>query len=329
MKISNYLTHDLAGLLLKYMEHYDVHNETLYSEIKSYTDKSPLTKQKWLAHINNLGELSCNPSIGIDIGQLIEAQHGGVMAYLASSCAYLGEALLQFDRYQGIVYGDRSEIELVGDLVKITWPDHINAEDMWQSDEVLLSSFAKYIRDITGNPGLRPHSVGFRHTEPEYIDRYYEVFGSNVSFGRNALYVDFSAGLLATPIQNSDEGLKKLLENQAQSLLDVFKLNDDFEQDLQKALLKILQEGSASLEALAQALSVTPRTLQRRLDERGYNFTDLLKSTRKELALFYLQEKAVSLTDIAFLLAYSEQSAFTRAFKQWYGISPKQYLKNP
>jgi len=63
------------------------------------------------------------------------------------------------------------------------------------------------------------------------------------------------------------------------------------------------------------------------LQERGLVFQDILEHTRRELALRYLEDKSLSLTDIALLLGYSEQSAFNRAFKRWYEQPPKSYRK--
>ncbi len=72
-------------------------------------------------------------------------------------------------------------------------------------------------------------------------------------------------------------------------------------------------------------MDIPIRTLQRHLARRGLSFRNLLDNTRKELSREYLVEKKLSLVDTSFLLGYSEQSAFTRAFKRWHGISPKRF----
>jgi AraC-like DNA-binding protein len=72
---------------------------------------------------------------------------------------------------------------------------------------------------------------------------------------------------------------------------------------------------------------MSSRTLHRRLQALGINFNQLLKDIRIEMALEYLDEGKLSLTNISELLGYTEQSAFSRAFKHWTGQTPKQYLK--
>ena len=89
--------------------------------------------------------------------------------------------------------------------------------------------------------------------------------------------------------------------------------------------MQTLHEGEPTLPVVASYLALSSRTLQRRLQERGLVFQDILENTRRELAIRYLQDKTLSLTDIALLLGYSEQSAFNRAFKRWYNEPPKSY----
>ena len=77
-----------------------------------------------------------------------------------------------------------------------------------------------------------------------------------------------------------------------------------------------------TLEEAAEALSISPWKLQRRLAEAGVTFKDLVEGTRRKLALTYLKQPHLPLTEIAFLLGYSELSAFSRAFHRWAGVPP-------
>jgi AraC-like DNA-binding protein len=78
---------------------------------------------------------------------------------------------------------------------------------------------------------------------------------------------------------------------------------------------------------VAKRLAMSERTLQRRLAEAGTSYVDLLSEVRSDLAKDYLKSSRTSLTEIAWLLGFSEQSAFSRAFKRWTGSSPAQYRK--
>ena len=90
-------------------------------------------------------------------------------------------------------------------------------------------------------------------------------------------------------------------------------------------LLHELTSGEPSEEKMAAAMCMSRRTLQRKLGEEGFAYKALLEKTRHELALRYLDDPARTITDITFLLGFSEQSSFTRAFKRWSGKAPTAY----
>ena len=79
------------------------------------------------------------------------------------------------------------------------------------------------------------------------------------------------------------------------------------------------------LEAVAAALQLSDWTLQRKLREHGLSFSQLVEQTRQQLALRYLRQGSLSISELAPLLGYSETSAFSRAFKRWLGVSPRQW----
>ena len=90
-------------------------------------------------------------------------------------------------------------------------------------------------------------------------------------------------------------------------------------------LLDLLPSGHSTEEAVIQALHLSQRTLQRKLKEEGTTFKELLDETRRELAKEYVNDTSLSFSEITYLLGFSEQSNFTRAFKRWQGQSPSAY----
>jgi len=93
---------------------------------------------------------------------------------------------------------------------------------------------------------------------------------------------------------------------------------------LSRTLATIMQQlpsGGVSEVSVANELNLTTRTLHRRLGEKGINFRSLLTNVRKELVDRYIDEPAYSMTEISFLLRYTDTSAFSRAFKRWHGLS--------
>jgi AraC-like DNA-binding protein len=90
------------------------------------------------------------------------------------------------------------------------------------------------------------------------------------------------------------------------------------------AIIDRLPSGNLSVEKLARKLHTSARSLQRNLRNNGASYRCLLDETRRELGLQYVKDSKMSFTEIAFLLGFSDQSAFTRAFRRWTGLAPKE-----
>lgn len=323
-----YIASDVSGLLLKFIVEQGIAAPKLVAELEQYGSNTRISYQQWCAYLDSLAEAAGRNDIGLDLGQMIEPAHCGVLGYLSLSCDYLGEALMSFERYQRLLYGGGGgKAEITADWLRFTWPELELDYDNHHSDELLIVGLCSFVQRMTDDTSLRPHRVGFAHTETEYMNKTAALLGDGVVYGQSQLFVEFPITYLSLPIQDSDPTLKKLLQQQAEALLKAVPGQGTFEDELKKALGKCLQMGSPTLSALARELNLSNRTLHRRLEERGLGFNAVLRNTRVELALQYLRDPALSLSDIAYLLAYSEQSAFTRAFRQWMGQSPLHYRK--
>jgi AraC-like DNA-binding protein len=92
-----------------------------------------------------------------------------------------------------------------------------------------------------------------------------------------------------------------------------------------QTIVATLHLGEPALEDIAQTLGLSEWTLQRKLREHGISFTQLVDQIRQDSALSHLKQHNLNITQLASLLGYSETSAFSRAFKRWFGVSPKQW----
>jgi AraC-like DNA-binding protein len=98
---------------------------------------------------------------------------------------------------------------------------------------------------------------------------------------------------------------------------------------VRRQIVRLARDGEPSLEKVAEALHVSPRTLRRRLQERDRQFRTLRDDTLRRLAEDHLRDPRLQLAEVALLLGYSEQSAFTRAFRRWTGETPAAFRKRP
>ena len=100
---------------------------------------------------------------------------------------------------------------------------------------------------------------------------------------------------------------------------------DDFVFEIQQLTMTLLHSGQSKKDIVAQELGISSRTLTRRLAEEGLTYKGLLDEVRRKLALRYLKDRRINVKTVAYLLGYSEVSAFYHAFRRWTGSSPLQH----
>jgi len=130
---------------------------------------------------------------------------------------------------------------------------------------------------------------------------------------------------LQTPNKLGDASISKFFDTHLEAELS--DLEDEYSLDRQVRLQvsQALSEGVPMLSDVARRLGMSGRTLQRRLSDEGYSYQTLVDESRRQLAKHLLQQTDFSLVDVAFMTGFSEQSAFTRAFKRWAGQTPRSF----
>ncbi|MGQ0529195.1 MAG: AraC family transcriptional regulator [Panacagrimonas sp.] len=279
--------------------------------------------ERWRRHLQTAAAHLHDPDLGLHLGQTVTPQHFGVMGYVLLACGTLGAALTRLHHYQRLVY-DVSPMQLhtAGSTVTLEWGTE-NGRPGRLVDETAITALVQFARDVTGDAAAI-EAVHFVNDPPASLDPYRRYFGGEVLFEQSATRVRLPLSLLANPLRQPDAGLLSLLEQQAESLLADLPEAGDLEQAVRRAVAANAREGEISLERVASALHTSPRTLHRRLDTLGLGFRKLRDDTRRRLAEQHLADPGMSLAEIALLLGYSEQSAFTRAFGKWTGTTPLQ-----
>ncbi|HCS26364.1 MAG TPA: AraC family transcriptional regulator [Spongiibacteraceae bacterium] len=264
------------------------------------------------------------PAMGIEIGRLITPAHIGILGYALLACANLAEALVRFERYVRLVY-DHGPMgtHFDGKSIELEWGDDCLHPGQL-ADEVALTALVQFARNVT-NQRLHPDYVCFLNPAPDDVAPYEAYFGCPVEFEQASTIVRFPIEQLDLPLRQPDPVLLSILEAQADKLLAELPVGDGFEQDVRRAISRRCRTGEPALGAVAGDLNLSGRSLQRRLQSRGFSFQGLLDETRLMLAKDYLRDGHLQLTEVAQMLGYSEQSAFNHAFRRWTGQSPRKY----
>jgi len=167
--------------------------------------------------------------------------------------------------------------------------------------------------------------VRFAFSRPASPASHERLFGCPVSFGseRNELVVE--EGVWQQPTAGGSSDMLRVLEGHADRQLADLQQREGTRGTVARLLSEELRGGDPSLARLAHRMALSPRTLQRRLQAEGASFADVLDDTRKATADIYVRDPQVALTEVAYLLGFSEPSAFSRAFQRWYGMPPSRY----
>ncbi|NIB38155.1 AraC family transcriptional regulator [Pseudomaricurvus alkylphenolicus] len=175
---------------------------------------------------------------------------------------------------------------------------------------------------------VRPTRVNFSYQHPGDISALSDVFRAPLYFEQpvSALYYD--VGILELPqvhvATQVYDGVRRELDN---FLPDLPWSSDPFSVSLYSAIRHQLPAGNYSVIRIAEELGISSRTLQRRLQERETNYQKFLQEVRSSLAAKYLEDQALTVTDIALLLGYGDLQSFSTAFKSWQGITPSEFRR--
>lgn len=195
------------------------------------------------------------------------------------------------------------------------------------SNEATLASAVSIARQVCPVP-LAPVEVLVRHPAPRSIAAHEAWFGCPVRFGADLDAILYADETLARRNILGDEGISRYLTTQLDAELSELTRAPPLVTQAKAAIAQALSEGTPKMAEIARGLGLSVRSFHRRLSEHGLSFQSLTEETRRDLAEALLRDESHSLAEIAFLTGFSDQSAFTRAFKRWVGTTPATYRKD-
>lgn len=264
---------------------------------------------------------------GIWLAELTSGAPLTVAWWVVHTSPTLAEGLARAVRFQRLMHDRfRSELVTSGDEGVLR---HRVGDGAFVAPPVAIDfGFAALVhlaRRATGR-GVVPSRVELTRAEPRDPAPYRAVFGPRVAFGRPANELAFDRATLSLPSSGHDPALREVIESHARSMLE--KLPPDaapFAARVRAVIVERMRGRQTSLDDVAERLGLPRRTLQRKLREEGTRFEELLDRVRRDLAERYLADGRVSVQETAFLLGFSDVSAFHRAFVRWTGTTPARF----
>lgn len=273
--------------------------------------------------------LAEDDALGLHAAEMLVPGAFGVLDYAVRTAPTLRTALERLARYNRLVHD--VAVFTLHDRPPGLRVEHAfrtpGAEQCRHSAEFTIASLVTVGGQLLGEP-LRADGAGFAHpkpTAPAALAELRRVFGFEPRFAERVNWLELDASLVDRPLPRADSALSRVIERHAEALLAALPpLGESASDRVRHLLSRALGEGTPTLGSVASKLKTSERSLQRKLADEGTSFELLLDEVRQQLALRYLADRTLAVSEVAYLLGYSEPSPFHRAFKRWTGKTPAE-----
>jgi AraC-like DNA-binding protein len=257
-------------------------------------------------------------NLGVRLAEVTPLGAFPLLDYLVVTAERVSDGCRQLSRYLPLL-GDPG-VDLLDDQspVRVAF----RCQEPLGTEYVVTLAVLHFRAETEGR--LHVEYVSFRH-QPDDIEHVERVLGCSVRAGQSWAGLALAREAWELPLRRRDSILRGVLERQADEMMAHQPVSNDTSRDVRRVLASRIADGDTRIQSVARALTTSSRSLQRRLAAAGLSYNQLLDHVRKEAAERYLGDSPLSITEIAYLLGYSEPAAFNRAFKRWYGDTPQSF----
>lgn len=269
--------------------------------------------------------LTGDSAFGLLVGDRLLFNSHGLLGYVSSQSVTPREALTLIARYFPLRTSlVMVQLDIIGNHARLALIDHLQLGEV---SRPVLEAIVLTIKNLFEYVTLglcRADTVAFAFATPAHLPVSRELFGCEVHYqaGWNGFEVPLAH--LDQPVRASNpQALMQAIARCQAELARLARQNDL--QSRVRVLMLEKQNGLPSLTTTARLLNLTPRTLHRRLIDEGTSYREILESVRQQMAMDLLQDRQLSIQEIAFMLGYGDLANFRRAFKRWTGEAPSHY----
>jgi len=273
-------------------------------------------------------QLSHDDAFAFKLAAHLHPSYLGALGYAWMTSATLRKAFERLSRHTSLVY-DELRIPLEdrdGEFHVAIDNTETGLHDPALRERGKMAIVVQLCRMVYGDE-FTPTRISFRHPVASNAHAYYEFFRCHLDF-------DAEVTELVMPVAVADEELPgfnpQLVHTFDELIIEYLRQRDrnDIVGRTRGAIFEELPSGEVSLERTADMLNMSTRNLARKLADEGHTFKALLNEVRRELAEKYIRDRSLTLTEISFLLGFSEVSSFSRAYKGWSGSSPSAHRQS-
>lgn len=265
---------------------------------------------------------------GLHFGEHYNPKNIGPLIYVVLNSPTIAAGIENTARYLQILnQAARTSLIIERDRACLRFsPDDLLIHASRQHSEYVMAVALNTTRLMVGSQWA-PQEVHFTHELSAPTPEHIRIFRAPIVFGCLATAFVMDCEFLNRQVPAADPQLYAILKTYLERTLSELPQEEELLSVVRRALAVAIRDGDPNLSRVAKQTGMSARSLQRRLSEYGLDFKKLVDDTRRRLALKYLEDLKDSLTEIAFMLGYSDLSAFNRAFKRWTGTAPLRYRR--
>jgi len=267
-------------------------------------------------------------AFGLHVGNTFDLGALGTLSYAVLNAPTVGAALRNLVRYaHAHMEGPTITLEVAGSRAQLSYVLRHGTSDGRRHNVEAAAAIGMQIMRRLAGPDWRARRVVFQHRRPTHTTEHERIFGLVPSFQQPANGIVFDVATLDAPVPGADRRLLPIIERHLEETFGPGPGSAPWLRSVRNAIARAVCDGHPTIQVLARQLGLSVRTLQRRLSDCDLVFRELVAEVRQGLARRYLEEGTTALTELAFLLGYSELSSFDRAFRRWMGHPPGEYLR--
>ncbi|TVP52718.1 MAG: AraC family transcriptional regulator [Halomonadaceae bacterium] len=273
--------------------------------------------------LNEAQALLKDPSLGINVARFADYTTFGGLGLIQAAGGDFRTVLQRVARFHRLVSDlVDTTIEEAELTITLTFRPATDHQPHPQAVVFVMSSLVRLMRARIQRQ-FNPLHLTTPDIDPALQQAMGRYFRCPVTAG-DCFSMRFDASDAAAKLATSDSQMATLVEGLLSQRLAAMKTGS-LSQRLTLWLETQLPDGDPGLARAAEAFHLSTRSLQRQLTSENLTWNRLLENTRKSLAERHLQTPNMSVTQLAFLLGFSDVSAFSRAFRKWFGVSPRAY----
>lgn len=268
--------------------------------------------------------LSGDPAIGFRCG----LNHGNVtyndIAFTILHCKNFRESFEVSERFEPLAQTiGINKLVVEGDIARIFWITHENnPEKLRHVTDISFATLARLGLWMKAVHGLSVQKLQLRHSNKSYHENYIEMFDCPIEYGAEHDVLSFDKAFLSVPLPGYNPGMLRLLSSRLEHDLSLLEGDISDVETVKAYLNKKLGAEPCTMKDVAKMMAMPEWGLRRSLKVQGTSFREILENVRRDRYELFAEQGIHTQVQIAGLLGYSEQSAFSRAYKKWYGAAP-------